>query len=315
MLGCIGAFLAQAASADDTLRLGLIAFGTGAWEVDVMRRHGLDKAAGLRIDKIDLADPAAAEIALQAGAVDAILSDWLWVSRQRNAGQRIVFVPHSTLLGEVMVPNNSPIASFAGLAGKRLGVAGGPLDKSWLLLRAYARRKTGRDLAEQVEPVFAAPPLLSQELVHGRLDAVLTFWPFAARLEALGFRRLVSMEEVMGDLGFSPPAPMLGYAFSETWVSAHGEAARRFLLAASQADKLMGDDAEWEALKPLIGAPDDATLAALRRRFQAGIVIDPAGAAAAAARLYALLAEIGGPGLTGGAPAIAPGTFWQGGPS
>jgi NitT/TauT family transport system substrate-binding protein len=302
--------LVSTAALADTLRVGLVSFGTAAWEIDTLRRHGLDHDLGVELKTVDLADPAAGEIALQADGVDVIVTDWLWVSRQRHAGQHIVFVPHSTAIGEILVPAGSPLTRLSDLPGKRLGVAGGPLDKSWLLLRAYSRETLGGDLGDTVEVQFGAPPLLSQELVKGRLDAVLTFWPFAARLEAQGYRPLASMAEVMEGLGFSPPVPMLGYAFSESWIAAHGEAARRFIAALAQADRLMKEDTDWTALKPLTGAPDDATLAALRKRFLAGVVTDPASGAAAAGKLYALLASVGGAGLTGGAPDIAPGTFW-----
>jgi len=316
ILGWMAALATGSSSAaDESLRLGLVTFGTAAWEVDVMHRHGLDSAADLHIDKVELADPAAGEVALQAGGVDAIMTDWLWVSRQRHAGQHIVFVPHSSALGEILVPAGSPLTSLADLPGKRLGVAGGPLDKSWLLLRAYGRQKLGGDLADRLQPQFAAPPLLSLELTKGRLDAVLTFWPFAARLEAQGYRPLASMAEVMEGLGFSPPVPMLGYAFSERWIAAHPDATRRFMTALDKADRLMGDEAEWAVLKPLTGAPDEATSAALRQHFLAGLVADPAAGATGAARLYALLATMGGAGLTGGAAEIAPGTFWGDGPS
>ncbi len=302
--------MVSTAALADTLRVGLVSFGTAAWEIDTLRRHGLDHDLGVELKTVDLADPAAGEIALQADGVDVIVTDWLWVSRQRHAGQHIVFVPHSTAIGEILVPAGSPLTRLSDLPGKRLGVAGGPLDKSWLLLRAYSRETLGGDLGDTVEVQFGAPPLLSQELVKGRLDAVLTFWPFAARLEAQGYRPLASMAEVMEGLGFSPPVPMLGYAFSESWIAAHGEAARRFIAALAQADRLMKEDTDWTALKPLTGAPDDATLAALRKRFLAGVVTDPASGAAAAGKLYALLASVGGAGLTGGAPDIAPGTFW-----
>jgi NitT/TauT family transport system substrate-binding protein len=307
--------LAGASAPADSLRVGLVSFGTAAWEIDTLRRHGLDRDLGVTLETVELADPAAGEVALQAGGVDAIVTDWLWVSRQRHAGQRVVFVPHSAAIGEILVPAGSPLTKLSDLPGRHLGVAGGPLDKSWLLLRAYSRQAMGGDIAETAQAQFAAPPLLSQELAKGRLDAVLTFWPFAARLEAQGFRRLASMTEVMAALGFAQPVPMLGYAFREQWIGPHAEAARRFMAALDQADRLMSDPAEWDRLKPLTGAPDQATLAALRQRFLAGLVSDRAGAAPASARLYALLASIGGPGLTGGAPALAPGTFWGDGPS
>ena len=89
------------------LRLGQVKSGTAAWETDTVRRHDFDRAAGIVLDTVDLANPAAGEVALQAGGVDAILTDWLWVSRQRQAGQNIIFIPHTAALGEILVPNAS----------------------------------------------------------------------------------------------------------------------------------------------------------------------------------------------------------------
>lgn len=296
------------------LRLGQVRFGALSWEIDTLRRHGFDRAAGVAIDTVDLANPAGGEVALQAGGVDAILTDWLWVSRQRQAGQRITFVPRTSALGEILVPADSPIRSVADLEGKRLGVAGGPLDKSWLLLRAYSRRLLGHDLAEHAQVVYGAPPLLSQELAAGRVDAVLTFWPFAARLSVRGFRSLISMAEVMKGLGFPEPVPMLGYAASEAWIAQHPDGWTAFLAASDQADRvLVQSDGEWESLRTLTAAEDDATLAALRDRFRAGVVRHwGPDDQAQAGRLFALLAETGGADLTGGAKEIAPGTFWHG---
>ncbi len=48
-----------------------------------------------------------------------------------------------------MTPKGSPIHSLADLAGRSIGVAGGPLDKSWLMAQAAAR-KEGRDLARSI---------------------------------------------------------------------------------------------------------------------------------------------------------------------
>ena len=305
---------AAEAEAMPELRLGLVKFGTAAWIVDTIRTHGFDKSAGIALATVDLATPAAGEVALQAGGVDAIFVDWLWVSRQRRAGQKITFIPRSTALGEILVADSSPIRRLADLDGRRLGVAGGPLDKSWLLLRAYGRRTLGHDLGRSLEPVFGAPPLLSQELIDGRVDAVLTYWPFAARLAARGYRTLVSMHDVLAGVGFDPPVALNGYAVSETWIANHPGALQRFLAADAAAGRLLAsDDAEWRRLAPLTGAENDAVLVALRDRFRAGQVIGVVGAGEVdrAQRLFALLAEDGGADLTGGATALAPGTFWQ----
>ena len=94
--------------------------------------------AGLDIETTELASTEAGKVALKGGSADLILSDWLWVARERALGDDLVFYPYSSTLGAVMVPANSPIKDIADLKGKKLGVAGGPLDKSWLLLQALA---------------------------------------------------------------------------------------------------------------------------------------------------------------------------------
>ena len=71
------------------VRLALQKTGTVAWELDVMRRHGLDKRADLVVVAIEQASPEAGKIALRGGAADVIVSDWLWVSRERSLGFKL----------------------------------------------------------------------------------------------------------------------------------------------------------------------------------------------------------------------------------
>src|SRR5690606_27033987 len=216
-------------------------------------------------------------------------------------------------LGALVVPEASEIRSVADLAGRRLGVAGGPLDKSWLLLQALARERDGLDLAAEAEPVFAAPPLLNEQLATGRLDAVLTFWPYAARLEAQGYRRLLGVEEMIGRLGIKGPLPMVGYIFDEGWANANPARVAGFIEATHAARRRMAEsDEEWERLRPLMQAENEAVFRALRDGFRAGIP-ERWGEAerAEAARLFTLLAEIGGPALVGRSDELQAGTFWE----
>ncbi len=128
------------AAGAETLRLGVQKTGTFAWELAIIKAEGLDKQAGLDIEVAELASPEAGKIALIGGSVDMILSDLLWVARERSLGARLVFAPYSSALGALMVPGASPINDLANLKGHKLAVAGRPLDKSWLLLQALAER-------------------------------------------------------------------------------------------------------------------------------------------------------------------------------
>lgn len=296
-----------------TIKVGVLEFGTVNWELDVIKHHGLDAERGFDLEVQGFGSGQATNVALQGGAVDAVVDDYLWVSRQRAAGEMLSFVPYSSTVGALVVPPDSDIETLADLAGKKVGIAGGPIDKSWLLLQALARSRHGIDLAAAAEPVFGAPPLLNEKVQDGGLDAVLNYWHFTARLEAQGYREVVGVEEAIAELGVASVPPQLGYVFAESFAEQHPELIAAFGDASRAAKQLLLTDAEWERIRPLTKAPDDATLAALKRRFQQGIIDHWGGVQQAeAAQLYAILAKLGGEELVGGASELAPGTFWQG---
>lgn len=314
--GVASAWWARGGRAADlpALRLGVLQFGTVSWELDVIRHHGLDRENGFTLEVQPFAQGDAADVALLAGAVDGIVEDWLWVSRQRADGMLLTFIPYSSAVGALMVHPDRGIAGLADLAGKKIGVAGGPLDKSWLILQGVAQKRHGIDLAKVAEPVYGAPPLLTEKLKSGELDAVLNYWHFCARLEAAGFPQLIGINEAQAELGVPQTAPQLGYVFKEAFVDANPDLIRGFAAASRRAKELLAtSDAEWERIRPLTRAEDDATLQALRRRFVAGIVPHWGEAEQRqAAELYRVLAELGGPELVGGSPVLAEGTFWSG---
>jgi NitT/TauT family transport system substrate-binding protein len=295
------------------IRVGVLRFGTVSWELDVIRRHGLDAANDVAVRPMEFAGAQATQVALQAGAIDTAVLDWLWVTRQRDSGADWTFAPFSNAVGGVIAPAASPVRMVTDLPGRRLGIAGSPLDKSWLILRAYAQRRHGIDLDSTVDKSFAAPPLLEQELQAGRLDAVLTQWAFVARAQAAGMRPVLSVEEAIAGLGVGAGVPIIGYVFSERWADGNAGAIRGFLAASRAArDILARSDAEWESLAPLMGTADAAVQAQLKAYYRRGI---PQGSGTAgqeeAAALYRVLAEIGGPALVGHADHLAEGTFWQ----
>jgi NitT/TauT family transport system substrate-binding protein len=300
------------AAAPATLRIGVLRFGTLAWELETMARHGLAAAEEISIEAVPLASNDAGRVALQAGSVDVIVSDWLWVARQRGQAQPLQFAPFSTSIGSVMVPAGSTITGLAGLRGRRIGVSGGPLDKAWLLLVARARRE-GIDLPAESEPVYGAPPLLAEQLLRGRLDAALVFWNFAARLEAEGAREWLAIERVEEELGAAGPVAMLGYVFDERWAMANRPVIEGLLGASARAKAILRqDDAEWDLLRPQMQATSDAMFLRLRDRFRAGIPRRPVAAEEAdAARLYAVMAELGGTRLVGHATTLPAGSFYR----
>jgi len=303
-----------AASGTPVLRIAVLKYGTVNWELDVIRHHGLDKAHGFQLEITELAGTQATKVGLMAGSADIIVTDWLWVSRQRSSGHGLSFVPYSSASGALIAPRGVRLASIAALKGKKIGVAGGPLDKSWLFLNAFAKKRHGFDLSASTEQVFGAPPLLNQLMKNGDVDAVLNYWHYSARLEAEGFTRVMEISDVQQNLTrFEHPASIIGYTFREGWAGKNRKALEGFMDAASEAREILGeDDEEWERIAHLIRAENEEVALTLRQRYREGIpVMGRDEQVAASGRLFDVLAKFGGAALVGKSGRLAPGTFWK----
>ena len=296
----------------ETIRVAVQKTGTFAWELAVIRAHGLDKQANLSVRVLELASPETGKIALRAGNADIIVSDWLWVSRERGLGAKLTFYPYSSALGAVMVPAASPIRTLADLKGRKLAVAGGPIDKNWLLLQAWLKQG-GIDLKSESTIVYGAPPLLTAKTLSGEMDAAVNYWNFCAVLEAKGFRRVAGIEDLLPRLGAKGRTAMIGYVFDEKWGSANQDVIARFIAMTRTAKEILStSDAEWEKIALLTGAPDAATLRAYRDRYREGIPRRPIADEEADARvLYRVLAAVGGRELVGPAQELDSGTFYH----
>jgi NitT/TauT family transport system substrate-binding protein len=298
--------------AADSLRIGLQSTGTVAWQLDVIRRHGLADSAGLDLKISEFASPEAGKLALNSGSVDVAVVDWLWVARARGLGARLLFYPYSSAVGAIMVKGNSPVQKIGDLKGRVLAVAGGPLDKSWLIVQAAAIRQ-GIDLKREPTLEYGAPPLVSQKLQQGEADASLNFWNFCAALEAQGYRRILDVRDAEAALGLSQPVALIGYVFSEQFAASHKSTIDRFLGVAQQANDIMlRSDEEWNALRPLMNAGDETTFKAYRDRTREGMPRRPLAAEAAdAAALFRTLASVGGPQLVGPSQELDPGLYYH----
>lgn len=294
------------------LKIGVQASGTVAWEIDTIQHYGLDAAQGFELEMIDLAGGPATQVAFQGGEVDLIVSDWLWVARQRAEGQDFVFIPYSRAVGGVMVGADSPYQTLADLAGKKIGIAGGPVDKSWLILRAYAQQEHGMDLAAETEQVFGAPPLIFKSALSGEIDAGINFWHFMAKMEAAGMRQLISVSQAAEALGLDPETPLLGYVVRGETLRDHPELIQGFSAASRAAkDLLAADDAAWDRLRERMNAADDAQFAALKAGFIAGIPAPGPVDEDAAARMLKLMADLGGEELMGSARELPTDLFYS----
>ena len=312
VLCAIALLLARSATAAETIRVVAQKTGTFAWELNVARAHGLDQQAQLMIDTLELASPEAGKVALRGGSADIVVSDWTWVSRERTLGARLTLYPYSTALGAIMLSPGSPIRNLTDLRGKSLAVAGGPIDKSWLFVRA-ALMQEGLNLQSDAKIAYGAPTLLAEKTAAGEFDATLNYWNICVGLEARGLRRLAEVADLLPKLGIEGRPAMIGYVFDEQWAAQHRDALTRFLDVSRKAKEILASsDAEWERIAPLVGTSDPATLKLYREHYRDGIPRRPIAQDEADARaLYGVLAELGGSALVGPAKELAPGTFYQ----
>lgn len=307
---------AAPAQAATKLRLAIQSTGTFGWELAIARAYGLDRQADLELETTELASTEAGKIALIGGGADIILSDWIWTARERSLDKKLQFYPNSTALGAVIAKEGAAFAKPSDFIGKKLGVAGGPLDKSWLMLQAWALRQ-GVDLNAKATIVYGAPPLLAQKFAQGELDAVLEFWTFAARLQSQGFSRALDMAEVERDLGAKGPVIVTGYVFNESFAEKNAPALARFFDVMAKAKKLIAEDDEaFARIAPKItagiGVSDAAGLALVRKAYRDGIPSRSLAAEEAdAAAIYAILAHVGGERLVGSARELDANVFYR----
>lgn len=304
--------LAAPVIADDlpTIRAAVLKIGTVNWELATITENGFDRANGFALDVQPYADNAATRIAVEGGEADMAVADWIWVARQRAAGKDYVFIPYSKAVGGVVVPADSPAETVQDLAGGKIGIAGGPLDKSWLILRAYARQQYGMDLKAETEQVYGAPPLIFKSAMGDEYAGAINFWHFLAKNKAAGMQQLISVEEAGSALGLDTNTPLLGYYLKESFLAEHPDLAQAFFDASRAAkDQSATSDAAWEAIRPRMNAATDAQFEQLKSDWIAGIPARAPVDEVAAGKMLRLMGDLGGPELVGDATSLPAGLF------
>ncbi|NYT47068.1 MAG: ABC transporter substrate-binding protein [Candidatus Methanofishera endochildressiae] len=125
----------------------------------------------------------------------------LVISRMRSPVGISAARPYSNATGALVVAADSPIKQLQDLQGRKLAIAGGELDKNSLLLQALMQKQGQADIFASMEKVYGAPPLLSQQMQKQRVDALLTYWHYAARMQAEGWQRLNEWYRYFAGLG------------------------------------------------------------------------------------------------------------------
>lgn len=296
----------------DKIRVGSLQYGSVNWELDLIKKLELDKKYNVDVEIVKLASKNAAAVALQGKSVDLIVTDWFWVSRQRAEKRMFSFIPHSMSAGGLIVSNNSGINKIDDLKGKKIGIAGGSVDKSWLIFRAYYQDALGKDLKDDSIQIFGAPPLLNKKIEQGSFDAILTYWPYQARLKAKEFVTVISISDVIGKLGIDGNVPVIGWVFRDLWAEENSKKLNNFVKASNEAKELMlNSDEIWDKVKPSMNVENEKTFVNLREIYRQGIP-DKLNSfnIESASKLFGILSLIGGEELVGNSKTLSKGTFW-----
>lgn len=307
-------FLSLPAQSEEmpVLRLAVLQIGTVNWELDTIIRNDLDEKHGFQLDVQPYADNGATRIAVAGDQADMAVADWIWVARQRAAGKDYTFIPYSKAVGGLVIPGNSTAQTLADLDGGKLGIAGGPLDKSWLILRAYADREFGFDLEAGTEQVYGAPPLIFKSALGDSYAGAVNYWHFLAKMKAAGMKELVNVAQATTALGLDPETPLLGYFGKDAFFAENPGLEQAFYAATRDAkDILLTSDEAWQELRPAMRAGSDAEFETLRDDWRAGVPVRGPVKSEAAAAMLSLLAELGGADLVGKATELPAGLFAQ----
>jgi len=299
------------------LKVGVLAFGTVNWELSVMKLNSIALKNGVELEIMKLPSKNAVAIALNANAVDMIVSDFIWVSRQRANGFDYTFYPYSKATGGVYIQSSLDIKDLRGLENQKLGIAGGPVSKTWLITRAYSKMKFKKDLTKIIKPIFAAPPILNKKMLDGSIDASINFWHYNAKLEAKGMKKLISIEDMLHTLGIKHDIPLIGWVFSEKFAKENQNLVNNFLKSSYETKKLLSiDDSQWNKIRKQMHAKDEKTFQSLKEGYLAGIPkVFGINEKKAAKKIFHVLAQEGGRKLVGKNPNFQDGTFWSFEPS
>ncbi len=256
------------------IKVGLESAGTFSWVVYAMHYYGLDAKYGLDVQSTKYATKQASRLALQEGAADIVVDDFIGVVQDRNNGIPVQAVyPYSKATGGVVVRADSPITSIADLKGKTIA-ASSLGDKSLLILRALTTSKYGFDPQVDGKVLSAAPPLMTQLLASGKIDAAIPYWHFVARMVGSGQdRNIMNVTDMLAQLGMRTDLPILVVVARQ---GADPKAVTAFLAAMKETEQRMSADSMdgvWQKIldQGLYSLPDPSLFPSVRKRWEAGL--------------------------------------------
>ncbi len=240
----------------------------------VLESEGLFEKYDLHPDVVKMLSPTSLHLMLAEGQVDVGFGGFTTMAIARSQGKDVitvqgVFSPANL----VFVPHESALRSLDDLAGRKLGIFGGPGSTTFTFLAVIAKQWYGLDLFNDVELVTAPGPALANLLDRGEIDAALMGTTESLRFSAEGAYRVLSdlSDEYRTRQGRAPAHVTV--TTNEQFAAARGDLLRDFLKAHRDAVAIARrDDTIWARYGETIGMTDDAAVATLETSMRANLV-------------------------------------------
>jgi ABC-type nitrate/sulfonate/bicarbonate transport system substrate-binding protein len=221
--------------------------GTNSFPASVMQKFNLGPKYGFELQLIPANTTQAQVTALQSGAAEVAVLDWLDISRLKNAGVNMVGIAPFLRFGAdfFVVPASSTIKNFGDLKGKKVGTYS-RTTLNWVVARAVSQQVYKFDIEKESTLQEGAVGLLRGLVENNQVDAALIFNSLTPGLVVSGKGRvLVKITDLINQVGL-PEIPFLLYAIDANYATAHPANTKAFLAAYRESiDILQTNDQVW----------------------------------------------------------------------
>jgi ABC-type nitrate/sulfonate/bicarbonate transport system substrate-binding protein len=248
------------------VRIGSIAGASQSYIPILLQEHGIGEKYGFAVEITPLTGTGQQWTGMRAGEFDLSSGSVLDLLRQRQGGLEVRAIRgFSRFNNPIVTLADAPYESFEDLAGLRIGTPNTAL-LDWMIIRAVGVEAHGIDLEVDAEAINASPPLISELLAQGELDAAFHFKTFTIDPVAEGtLKQIIDIPQLMSEGGFDPDAFYLTYNLAESWRQQYPDAVPLLIAAMDEAvEVLMTDDSVWPDLAAVSGVEGEERVARFR---------------------------------------------------
>ncbi|WP_256760111.1 ABC transporter substrate-binding protein [Cohnella sp. WQ 127256] len=259
------------------LRMNVVSTGTQSIPSFLIQKLELDKKHGFVLKAVEDSGAVNANwTAFKTGQVDGMITDWLSLARNIEQGEKVkAVVPFLGWGNGILVPDDSAVQSVKDLKDLNIGVYS-RISPDWVLIRAAAKKLYDLDVEKTNKVSEAAPGLLLGLMQEKKLDVALNYGDLNNRLAGPGGYRIpFYVSDVLVDLGLSPEAPFLFYAFSDSFIEEHPDTVKAFAAAYKEAIEYLNSDSEiWNEIAKKMDITDAKTIELIKDGAKKNIFLE-----------------------------------------